>query len=138
MAERKLMGSLVVLLAMIAVTCFAQQKQPVNNDAQKKVLLTNDLDTCLKITQGETVEANGMLMLKTTWQSEKSIGECGCKSALMTYSTNILSDDKINRKILETVISSLDKKEYDFILNADSTVKYNGSYEIVLSCKNPD
>lgn len=138
MAERKLIGSLVVLLAVIGITCFAQQRPVVSDDAQKKVKVTNNLDECLKITSEETVETNGMLMLKTNWQSEKSIGECGCKSALMTYSVSASSKGKINRNILEATISSLEKKEYNFILNADTTVRYSGSYEITLNCTNPD
>ena len=138
MAARKPTISLIILFSLIAITCVAQHKK--NDDAPlgSDVNITNDLNACIKIIPEQPVEANGLLTLKTSWETEKNIGECGCKSALMSYYVNNISDPKTSKRILEAVISSLGKKEYNFIINADTSIKYKGNYELTISCKNPD
>ena len=93
---------------------------------------------CVNIIPGKTLEVNGLLLLETNWQNQKSVGECGCKSALMNYSVNVQNGTKTGKIITEAVISSLEKKEHNFVLNADASIKYNDNYEITISCKNPE
>lgn len=138
MAAQKLFGSLIIATSLIVITCFAEHDNIKDDTLNSEVKITNNLEACIKITPKQTIEANGFLLLDTDWQTQKSIGECGCKSALMNYSVNVQNGTKSGKTITEAIISSIEKKDYNFIINADASIKYNSNYEIIISCKTPD
>ena len=79
-----------------------------------------------------------MILLPTVWENQKTLGECGCKSALINYSVTLLNEKESAKTVLQATISSLDKKEFNFIINPDSSINYNKNFEINISCQNPD
>ncbi len=137
MSAQKLFISLAILTCLVGAACFAQSEKPGTDPADNSVKITNNLDACVKITPKQMREINGLIWLDTEWQPKSSTGNCGCKSALMNYSVNLSNRNKTGKKIIEAVISSLEKKEYSFLVNADASIKYNGTYEIVINCQNP-
>lgn len=75
--------------AMLACACATAGVGPsvsaANETTTASVHFLNDLDGCVKLTAGDVEKVHNLLLVSTQLQVLQSIGECGCKSAVMSY-----------------------------------------------------
>lgn len=114
---------LVVLAALAFVTACS--------DARADVAIENTLDACIALTPAKPAKVEGALFLPTTWTVHKSTGECGCKSALISYRVTAGARSEV---IATGVLSSLHKQSYAFLINPDASIAYGQQYSLFIGC----
>ncbi|MGI0119728.1 DUF2195 family protein [Zooshikella sp. RANM57] len=103
---------------------------------ESKVKINNDINKCISIIPEKTRVVEGKLFLDTNWKVNKATGDCGCKSALLTYHVAVEKDQQ-QYELLYTHFSSLHDK-FTFLINADASYGSYDRYILDISCKNPD
>ena len=101
--------------------------------AAAEVTVENSLAQCIALTAAQPVKQGAALYLPTEWAVSKVTGECGCKSALISYRVTAGSRNEV---IATGVLSSLNKKSFSFLINPDASVGYDGRYTLVVACAN--
>ena len=98
-----------------------------------EVTIENSLAQCITLTAGEPARQGAGVYLPTEWALTKVTGECGCKSALISYRVTAGPRDEV---IATGVLSSLSKKSFAFLINPDANVRYDGRYTLFVACAN--
>jgi hypothetical protein len=98
-----------------------------------EVTIENSLAQCIALTAAQPVRQGAGLYLPTVWAVSKVTGECGCKSALVSYRVTAGSRDEV---IATGVLSSLNKKSFAFLINPDASIRYDDRYELFVGCAN--
>lgn len=99
--------------------------------AHAEVVIENTLQACVTMKPGKTSVQGAGLFLHTDWEVQKSTGECGCKSALVSYRVSMRGE-----VIASGVLSSLNRTGYDFLINPDAGVAYKDKYTLFVGCAN--
>lgn len=100
-----------------------------------KVEIENKLKECMEISEAGIAEEGNLLLLKTNWKNMRNTGEYGCRSATINYVSALVKTNEAENRILWVTIDSRDKAEYEFILNPDIALAYDGfSYKLTISC----
>lgn len=107
----------------------AAQKEPT-------VAITNDVNECIVVKPEKVRAVDGKLLLDTNWTVNKVTGDCGCKSALLTYHVSVEKNTH-QYELLYSHFSSLHDK-FTFLINADASYGNFDRYILSISCKNPD
>ncbi len=71
------------LLSLLVMGCVAQACNA--EYSMDKITIDNILDQCINVNKKNIVNKNNLLLLHTVWDVKSNIGECGCKSALISY-----------------------------------------------------
>ena len=95
------------------------------------VAIDNTLDACIALTPAQPAKIDSALFLPTTWTVHKSTGECGCKSALISYRVTAGPRSEV---IASGVLSSLNKRSYAFLINPDASIAYGQQYSLFIGC----
>ena len=115
--------SLIILAGLLSLSC----------NAEERVNIDNSLSACLMLQKGEVQKAENLLLYKTNWELKDNIGNCGCKSALLSYSVYMVENDNL---ISYGKLSSLYKKQVSFVLSSDNAVYKDAKYKMEISCAN--
>lgn len=102
-----------------------------------KVSVDNQLKECLTINKVESYASNGMPMLKFDYKTVSSTADCGCKSALSSYSAHAIYEN-YESYLIGGKMRFEEKGE--ILLPAATSASIIGSSEIKVyfSCANPD
>ncbi|MCP4325542.1 MAG: DUF2195 family protein [Alteromonadales bacterium] len=101
-----------------------------------KITINNNLSNCIKIENTKVVYKDGMPMLEVSHQKIKSTSECGCKSAISEYSSQ-LEMDGYNSPLLN---AKLIFEARNFEVPLATTKKMIGDFNVLVSfsCALPD
>lgn len=101
------------------------------SSAPADVTIENALDACITLAPARLAQIEGSLFLPTAWTVHKVTGECGCKSALISY--RVIAGT--HKEVIATgVLSSMNKKSYAFLINPDAGIKYGDEYALFVGC----
>jgi len=98
-----------------------------------KILIDNILHKCIKISKKNIELKNNLLLLHAVWDVKKNIGQCGCKSAAISYD---VYEHKVKLLISHGILVTLNKKEFDFVISSDNTIYKNSEYLLSINCLN--
>lgn len=101
-----------------------------------KISIKNQLSSCIKIDSTEVVYKGDIPMLEISHQQLRSTSQCGCKSAISQYSTE-LEMDGYNSSLLT---AKLTFKAENFIIPLATSKEIIGNYSVLVnfSCALPD
>jgi len=105
--------------------CIAGQEYSIDVD------IDNSLHSCIEMSESGIIEDDQNVFLDTLWVNKLPIGDCGCKSAAMSYSVKLADGDKL---VSYGVISSFDKRGYKFLINHDSSINYKSRFKLSIGC----
>lgn len=117
--------SIFLILLFFSASC---SSMPTGEEIEIDSIISN----CIDIEKENLEKHENLLLLNTLWKMKTNIGECGCKSAALSYRVEI----KENTPISSGVISSLKKKRFKFVLSSDNKLFLNDKYRIIINCKN--
>lgn len=82
------------MMARLAAACLPAllAAAPAASQAAGPVDIRNDLAQCVQVQPGLRSIENGLVLQQLTLQVDKSIGQCGCKSALAAYRATVTLD----------------------------------------------
>ena len=123
-------------LIVICLTLFSSCVTGQKNFNVEKLLIDIQIEECIKIMPNGLIHKNDSVYLNTKWKYNKSSGNCGCKSALLSYRI-VAKYRGANSILYNKEITSLGHDEFDFIICSDSQKGYE-SYRIDIQCKNPN
>ncbi|MFV1984816.1 MAG: DUF2195 family protein [Thiohalomonadales bacterium] len=119
---------ILIFIFLLPVSKFCYAENNINN-----IIIDSILTDCIKIKKNELVAYHNFLFLDTSWDVKNNIGNCGCKSALIQYDVNLISDQQ---HIVHGVVSSLKKKNHEFIINSDNSIFKNERFKLIINCAN--
>lgn len=101
-----------------------------------KVSINNQLSNCIKIDNPEVIYKGGIPMLGISHQQLKSTSQCGCKSAISQYSTQLEMDGYKS----ELLTAKLTFSEKQLIIPLATSKEIIGDYSVLVnfSCALPD
>jgi len=114
-----------------AVALMAMGLASACSSAHGDVAIENTLDACIGLQSAKLAKIESALFLPTTWTVRKSTGECGCKSALISYRVTAGPRSEV---IATGVLSSLHKQSYAFLINPDASIAYGQQYSLFICC----
>jgi len=117
------------LLSLLVLCCVAQACNA--EYSMDKITINNILDQCIKINKKSIENKNNLLLLHTVWDVKSNIGECGCKSALISYDVHEVKNKKL---MFHGVLSSMNKKEFYFVISSDGSIYKEAGYKVSISC----
>ncbi len=100
------------------------------------VTINNNLSNCIEIDNTNVVYKDGMPMLEVSYQKIKSTAECGCKSALSEYSSQ-LKMDGYNSPLL-TAKLIFDERKLEIPLATSKKMIGDFNVLVSFSCALPD
>ena len=105
--------------------------------AETKIKIENSLSNCLKIQDEKIVYENEFPVLNASFTALKSTAECGCKSKISSYSSELQIGD-IRSKLMEAKYVFVNGKQLN--IPVATSKKIIGDYELVVkfSCGLPD
>ena len=104
--------------------------------SETKFSINNQLSNCIKIDNPEIIYKSGIPMLSASHQQLKPTAQCGCKSAISQYSSQ-LEMDGYNSELLT---AKLTFRENQLIIPLASSKEIIGDYSVLVnfSCALPD
>lgn len=102
----------------------------------EQIVFQNDLSRCMAIEATKTWADSNVVLANTVVQLHKPIGECGCTSALVTYTSSV---DRGNARqaLQEGVIGLKSGGEKTLVLATEPALVANKKVTIRLSCTGP-
>ncbi len=117
------------LLGLLILSGMTQACEASYNIDQVQV--DNILSQCLVVNKILLVQKNNVLFLHASLDIKDTIGACGCKSAAISYD---VYESKKKILLSHGVFSSINKKEFYFVINSDASIYKKSNYELVLNC----
>ena len=101
-----------------------------------EVTIENNLSSCIKLDDTEVVYNAGIPMLEISYQQLKAISQCGCKSAISQYSSQLEMEGYNSSLLTAKLIFEADK----FNIPLATSESIIGDYNVLLSfsCAMPD
>ncbi|MEI8571417.1 DUF2195 family protein [Methylomonas sp. LW13] len=132
-----LMGDLLMVARKISVLgVFFIVSCAIANEPES-IQLNNQLSACIAVNDIQTSIENGIPVLSFDAKIIKSIAECGCKSALGSYSVMAKMAEYQSYIIVGKVAFTKSEHKY-WPLSAEQGLIDKRKLEIVLSCAQPD
>ena len=126
MAERKF--NLISLLLL--TSCATAHETP-------QVTINNHLKTCVDISALEVRAQGDIPTASFDLKKNKSIAECGCKSALGTFTVFVVKED-YKSHLLSGKVALMKSGKKVLPLSAEKNLLKSGKLEIDFSCALPD
>jgi len=105
--------------------------------AAGSVKFENALKACVDIKSGSPSTANGQLVLPTTMDVKQIIAECGCKSAVASYTSQVQRNGYLS--LLQSGTFSLwQSGTHTLTLASDSELVGDSGIVLTLGCAPPD
>lgn len=101
-----------------------------------QITFQNDLSACVSITATKTSTESNVVWANTSVQLRKSIGECGCLSALATYTSSV-NRGGVRQVLQEGLIGLGSGGERKLVLATDPALVANKEVRVRLACAGP-
>lgn len=99
--------------------------------AEPRINIDNTLYKCVDIAPDGLTFFGHTVLLKTRWEWRKSTGECGCKSALISYTASSANGVAMAAGILSVMRQ---QREFNFVVNPDSSVAHPLPFKLLITC----
>lgn len=118
------------LFLLFFITNYSQAMQ------NEKVVIKNNLSECIKMGKPEITYSDNIPMLSLSYQQLKPTSECGCKSAISQYSTQLEMDGYMSPLLTAKFQFRADK----LLLPLATSSMIIGNYSLLVSfsCSLPD
>lgn len=100
------------------------------------ISINNELNSCVSINIIKRTEINNIAIASAQASLKKPIGDCGCFSALATY-TSAVSRNGAEQILQEGLISFIKTAEKDIVLTSEPSLLKNQKIILTISCANP-
>lgn len=101
-----------------------------------QITFQNGLSACVSITATKTSTESNVVWVNTGVQLRKSIGECGCLSALATYTSSVIRGG-VRQVLQEGLIDLGSGGERKLVLATDPALVVNKEVRVRLACTGP-
>ena len=101
-----------------------------------QITFQNDLSACVSITATKTSTESNVVWANTRVQLRKSIGECGCLSALATYTSSV-NRGGVRQELQEGLTDLGSGGERKLVLATDPALVANKEVRVRLACTGP-
>ena len=101
-----------------------------------KVKFDNTLSRCIDITDKEFLIIKDIPFLSIKFNERKSIGECGCKSAIAAFKVQSFIDNQAYDLIGGKIIFQ-SKSNVSIPLSMDKSIISNKNLKVAFTCSNP-
>jgi hypothetical protein len=122
------MKQYAILIILLAGAVFAAHAD--------QITFQNDLSACVSITATKTSTESNVVWANTRVQLRKSIGECGCLSALATYTSCVIRGG-VRQVLQEGLIGLGSGGERKLVLATDPALVANKEVRVRLACTGP-
>jgi hypothetical protein len=122
------MKQYAILIILLAGAVFAAHAD--------QITFQNDLSACVSITATKTSTESNVVWANTRVQLRKSIGECGCLSALATYTSSVPRGG-VRQVLQEGLIGLGSGGERKLVLATDPALVANKEVRVRLACTGP-
>ncbi|TSP11676.1 DUF2195 family protein [Cupriavidus campinensis] len=102
----------------------------------EKITFQNDLSACVAIKETKTATASNVVLANTTIQLRKPIGECGCLSALATYTSSV-NRAGVRQILQEGLVGLKSGGEKSLVLATEPALVTNKAVQVRLACAGP-
>lgn len=102
------------------------------------ISISNLIEECFRIKPANELIHNNVIMLDAELSIIKSVGYCGCKSAVLSYYVTTRPVESRHKTKEHGVFSPLRNGTYTFVLERNNTRRENGSYTLNIQCASPD
>ncbi|MEP7453993.1 DUF2195 family protein [Phyllobacterium sp. SB3] len=100
------------------------------------VALQNELAACVMVKAKKTVTETNVVSASASFQLHKSIGECGCYSALATYKSSV-DLGGVREVLQEGVITIKNDGTKTLVLASEPALIANRKIQVQLTCARP-
>ncbi len=107
------------------------------SELKSNIAIDNQINECIEIVPKALVHKQGYAYLETIWNSKKSTGYCGCKSAMLTYKVVAMKGGAFST-LFNNEFTSLRQEGYDFMVCHDSQQEDYEAFTIKIQCQNPE
>ncbi|WP_260986118.1 DUF2195 family protein [Bordetella genomosp. 13] len=111
---------------------------PAASQAAGPVNIKNALAECVQVAPGVRSAEHNLVLQQLTLQVGKSIGQCGCKSALASYRATVKLDGGTQSFTQSGVFPIMKSGERTLVLASDPQVVGDRAMEVTLSCAPAD
>jgi hypothetical protein len=118
----------LILTYFMAAKCFA-----IANETS----IRNDLKSCVDLQPGQTEQVGNLVVLNAKITVNKSIADCGCKSALVSY-RSYTKQEWGNSLLQSGVFGLLESSETKFVLASEKKLLSSGPTVLEISCASPE
>jgi len=119
------MNRYAISAALLAGSAFAAHAD--------QITFQNDLSACVSITATKTSTESNVVWANTRVQLRKSIGECGCLSALATYTSSVNRGGVLQEGLIDLGSGG----ERKLVLATDPALAANKEVRVRLACTGP-
>lgn len=102
------------------------------------IIIDNAIEECFQIKPVNKLIQNNVILLDTELSTVKSVGYCGCKSAVLSYYVTTQLVESSNQAKEYSLFSSLQYSIYTFVLDRNITPNKNKSYTLNIQCASPE
>jgi hypothetical protein len=127
------------VVAVFAAPLFAGPAGVVAGSAYR-TNVDNSVAACLQVEARAAVVRGNLVLMPSTLKVKRSVAECGCKAAALTYRVT----DRAGHQVIEGDIWNVgrdqtrDAFDFTFVLSADASVRAASPFRLALSCAAPD
>jgi len=121
------MRSLVLVLLLVSFSSVASA------DDADEIIIQNDLAPCVTIKMTNVSTKETVVLARPTFELHKAIGECGCFSALASYTSSVKIDG-VQQNLQSGVISLKRGGPKTLILASEPALVARKKVRIQLSC----
>ena len=100
------------------------------------ISINNELNSCVPINIIKRTEINNIAIASAQVSLKKPIGDCGCFSALATYTSTVFRNGA-EQILQEGLISFIKTAEKDIVLTSEPSLLENQRIILTISCTNP-
>jgi hypothetical protein len=100
------------------------------------ISINNELNSCVSINIIKRTEINNIAIASAQVSLKKPIGDCGCFSALATYTSTVFRNGA-EQILQEGLISFIKTAEKDIVLTSEPSLLENQRIILTISCTNP-
>lgn len=123
---------------VLAAACLGALAAPAPAHAAGALTVENPLQECVAARPGLRGVEHGILLQQITLDVRKPIGECGCKSAVMSYVSWIVLDGKHRTPLLQGRIGVRQPGPRTLPLASDATLIGDRALVLSFDCMAPD
>lgn len=118
------------ILLCLVISTYAQA------EFKSKVTINNNLSECIQIDNAGVIYSGDIPLLEVSHQQIKMTSECGCKSAISEYTSELVMDG-YNSKLL-TAKFSFEDSPFQIPLAASQKMIANYGVLVSFNCSAPD
>lgn len=106
-------------------------------DKKAEIIIENSLESCISVKQLKPIFEKNIPFVKVHYEMKKSVSDCGCKSALLSYSTKVILDG-YESSLLSGKFILPKNGTFELPIATSKKLISNNKIKIRLSCSFPD